>query len=310
MIRPLLPTIGVALLTVLAGCTKNPVPPPPETLATVTDGLGRTVVINRAPQRVVSIAPGATHIVRAAGSLERLVAVTTADYKADDLTHLPRVSALPLDLEAIVALNPDLVLASDQVNDPSHARMFESLDIPIMYLGSDTWEDIRESILMTGTILGSAEYARATTDSLQTQRDQLVSLTDSIEEAPTAIFLVSPMRSYSFGRGSYVLDLMRWAGLDPLTEIFDTPAPVLDDEWVLLNNPDVIVGTFSGSDVIDELLSNHPTWQSLDAIRSGRIVDVPASLILTPGPNNIRAAWHMARAVHPEHVRPAMNESE
>jgi iron complex transport system substrate-binding protein len=310
VIRPLLPTLGIALLSVLAGCTETPSLPPEEPLATVSDGLGRTVVINRAPQRVVSIAPGATHIVRAAGSLERLVAVTTSDYKTDDLTHLPRVSALPLDLEAIVAFNPDLVLASDQVNDQSHASMFEALDIPIIYLGSDTWDDIRASILMTGTILGSTEYARATTDALQAQRDELVSLTNSIEEAPTAIFLVSSTRSYSFGRGSYVLDLMRWAGLDPLTEVFDTPAPVLDDEWVLLNNPDVIVGTFSGSDVINELLSNHPTWQSLDAIRSGRIVDVPASLILTPGPNNIRAAWLMARAVHPEHLRSAVDGSE
>lgn len=266
---------------------------------TVVDGLGRSVSLATSPERVVSIAPGATHVVRAAGGLERLVAVTTADYQVEDLAHLPRISALPLDLEAIVGFNPDLILASDQVNDPAHAEMFEALDIPIIYLGSDSWSDVHDSILETGHVLGTRESAQSAADSLEAMRLQLISITEGQEVLPTGIFLVSHITSYSFGQGSYVLDLMEWAGIEPLTRSFETPAPILDDEWVLLNNPDFILGTFGESGSKESLLANHRTWRSLDAIRSDRLVDVPASLILTPGPENIRAAWQMAMAVHP-----------
>ena len=291
--------LTVAVLVGIAGCAPSEEQATEPYEVSVVDGLGRTVSLESTPERVVSIAPGATHVVRAAGGLSRLVAVTTADYEEEDLAHLPRVSALPLDLEAIVAFNPDLILASDQVNDPAHAEMFEALSIPIVYLGSDSWSDVHDSILDTGRLLDTDERAQHSADSLESLRRELIALTNEIEERPTGIFLVSHITSYSFGQGSYVLDLMSWAGVEPLTSAFESPAPILDDEWVLLNNPDVILGTFGESGSNTALLDNHPTWGSLDAIRSDRLIDVPHPFILTPGPENVRAAWNMAMAIHP-----------
>ncbi|MGB0649811.1 MAG: ABC transporter substrate-binding protein [Rhodothermales bacterium] len=299
-LRPILFYALIAVvLPLLTSCAPSSDSPASSTARTVTDGLGRDVAVTATPQRVVTIAPGATHIVRAAGALDRLTAVTTADYEVDDLAHLPRISALPLDLEAIVGLNPDLVLASEQVNDPAHAEMFDALGIPILYLGADSWSDVHESILTMGSVFNTDSFAQAAADSLESLRRELIELTGHLDKRPTGIFLVSHITSYSFGNGSYVLDLMDWAGIHPLTRSFDTPAPILDDEWVLLNNPDVILGSFGESGTKDALLDHHPTWRSLDAIRSDRVVDVPSSMILTPGPDNIRAAWHMARIVHP-----------
>ncbi len=302
MLRRTLPILFVLLIILTTGCGSESTQSVPEDgpFLTFTDGLDRRVVLNAAPERVVSIAPGATHVVRAAGGLGSLVAVTTADYNDADLEGLERVSALPLDLEAIIALDPDLILASDQVNDPAHAELFEALNVPIAYLGSDTWEDVSTSIVLTGRMLRSEDLAEAAADSLQAEREALAAITSQIEVPPTSIFLISPITSYSFGKGSYVLDLMRLAGLNPLTETFETPAPVLDDEWVLLMNPDVIVGTFGDMDPVASLLENHPSWRSLDAIKQGKVVDVPVPSILTPGPENVRAAWHMAMKVHPE----------
>lgn len=265
----------------------------------ITDALGRQVTLPGSAENVVTIAPGATHVVRSAGGIDKLAAVTTADYQDADLAHLPRISALPLDLEGIVALDPDLILASDQVNDPAHAEMFEALGIPIVYLGSTSWVDIKDSVVLTGRMLDSREIAESSVDSLEASRSALLAITNRLTDRPTGVFLVSHITSYSFGKGSYVLDLMRWAGMEPLTQEFDSPAPILDDEWVLLKNPDFMLGSFGESDTPAGLTEHHPTWQNLDAIKDGRIVDVPVRTILTPGPENVRAAWHMARAVHP-----------
>lgn len=290
----------LVLLSFIVGCGQEDDRVSANEFLIFSDGLDRNIVLESAPGRVVSIAPGATHIVRSAGSLASLVAVTTADYDAGDLAHLPRISALPLDLEAIVALDPDLILASDQVNDPSHAELFDALGIPIVYLGSGSWDEVVDSIALMGQMLETETSAGAAVDSLQNSLAELKDVTSNIANPPSAIFLVSPIQSYSFGQGSFVLDLMEWAGMDPLTDEFDTPAPVLDDEWVLLRNPDIIVGAFGEDFSIDELLENHPTWHTLDAVRQGRIINVPVPTILTPGPENIRAAWYMARQAHPD----------
>ena len=263
------------------------------------DGLNREVNLSTEVERVVTIAPGATEIIRVAGGMDFLKGVSNADRPESTSTDVARFSALPLDIEAVVALEPDLILASDQVNDPAHIQVFDALGIPIFYLPSSSWEGIQESIRLTGTMLGTQEQAAAAVDSLAAHRDALIERTAAADGRPTAIFLVSHITSYSFGQGSYVLDLMRWAGLDPLMAEFDTPAPVLDDEWVLLRDPDVILGSFGGDFTPEALLENHPTWRSLSAVRNDRIINVPYELILTPGPRNVEAAWHIAQAAHP-----------
>lgn len=289
------PSRLLLLLLILVGCGRTT--PPAADEMRIVDGLGRTVVLTSAPTRVVSIAPGATEIVLAAGAGHALVGVTTADA---DLPDTPRFSALPLDTEAVVALQPDLIVASEQVNDPAHADLFDALDIPILYLESGTWDGVLHSIEQVGELLGTSEAARHTVDSLTVRQHTLLERTSRLETRPTAIFLVSHETSWSFGRGSFVLDLMEWAGLTPLMAEFDSPAPVLDDEWVLMRNPDVILGAFAEDFTIERLLEHHPTWASLDAVKNGRVYSIPFPLILTPGPRNVEAAWEMARRAHAE----------
>ncbi|MDA0683603.1 MAG: helical backbone metal receptor [Bacteroidetes bacterium] len=266
----------------------------------VIDGLGRELSFTSPPSRIVSIAPSATEILVAAGGLDRLVGVTNVDDYPPEIAGLPVFSALPLDIESVAAMDPDLVMASDQVNDPNHVELFTALGIPIFYQEAGSWAGIRSALLDVSMILGTEDVARKTVDSLDARISALKQMTSSAEPV-TGIFLVSDVTSYSFGQGSYALDLMEWAGITPLTREFDTPAPVLSDEWVLMANPDVIIGTFGDGFTIEDLLEHHPAWSSLDAVRLGRVYAVDGDSILRPGPRNVLAVEQMARLVFPEY---------
>ncbi len=266
----------------------------------VEDGLGRKFVFGLPPLRVVTIAPGATEVVAAAGGVGSLVGISNVDSYPPEVLSLPTFSVLPLDIETITSLDPDLVFASNQINDPEDIDVFTALEIPVFYLDASSWDAVHTSILTVGVILDTDSTATARHDSLTTRIEHLIGLTEQLETLPEGIFLISDVTSWSFGPGSYVQDIFRWAGIATLTDSFDTPAPILSDEFVLLSDPDIILGTFGDDFTPDDILKHHPTWKTLSAYRNGRIYSIEADPILRPGPRNVLAAYQIAEIAHPQ----------
>lgn len=266
----------------------------------VTDELGRQIRVPAEPARVVSLAPSVTEIVHAAGAFDHLVAVTTADDHPPEARSLQKIQALPVDFEAITMLEPDLVLATMQVNNPGDAGTLETLGIPTYFLSNRTIDEIMTAITDVGELLGTSEAALKTVDSLRSSMDSLGTLTAGVGVRPGVIVIVSPERSYSFGPESYVHDLIELAGGRSLTENFPTEAPVLEDEFVLDAAPDVIIGPFDADFEPADLLQHHPTWIHVPAVRNGRVHSVPADELLRAGPRVVDAAWSMARVLHPD----------
>ena len=257
--------------------------------------------------RIVTIAPGATEIVVAAGGLSRIVGVSNVDSAPPEVLQLPSFSVLPMDFETIVSLEPDLVFASSQVNDPQQVRVFESLGLNVFFLDGSTWESVYESIGKAGQLLFTEEKAASSMNDLSFRIESLVQKTATLNEKPRAIFLISDVTSYSFGKGSYVIDVFSWAGITLASEDLDTPAPKLSDEWVLLEDPEFIFGTFGENFQAEDLLKHHPTWKNLRAIQNGNVYSVPQDLILRPGPGNVDASYLLAQAAHPDLFQTAGN---
>lgn len=266
----------------------------------VEDALGRKFVFELPPVRVVTIAPGATEVVAAAGGAALLVGISNVDSYPPEVLSLPTFSVLPLDIESITSLDPDLVFASNQINDPEDIDLFSALEIPVFYLDASSWDAVHASILKVGVILRTESAATARHDSLSLRIENLIGLTEQLETLPGGIFLISDVTSWSFGPGSYVQDIFRWAGISSLTDSFDTAAPILSDEFVLVADPDIIFGTFGADFTPDDILVHHPTWITLSAYRNGRIYSVEADPILRPGPRNVQAAYQIAEIAHPD----------
>ena len=269
---------------------------------TVTDDLGRTVALPSSVDRVVSLAPNLTEIVHAAGAGDRLVAITSSGDYPPPVDTLPHVSALPVDFEAIAAQEPDLVLATDQINAPGDTDTFEALDVPIYFFSFDSLEDIVASIRTTGQLLGTESAARDSAAALQSAFDALRARTDSISppERPRTLVLVGDDTLYSFGRGSYVHTLVDLAGGRSITASLDNQAPTLSDEYVLQEKPDVIVGLWGTDYESSRLLELHPTWDVVPALRNDRVISVPTSLVARPGPRVLEGTRTLAQRLHPE----------
>lgn len=241
-------------------------------------------------------------MVFAAGAGEKLVGVGQPDDYPPQIDTLPRYSVYPVDFEAVVGLQPDLILASDQVNARRDAETFAELGIPTVFLASSNLDDVLEGILRIGGLLGTPKKAREAVDSLRLQLEDLRRRTDELTHRPLTLFLIGDDILYSFGRESYMHDLIEAAGGQSATASINSDAPVLSEEYVLATRPEVIIGPWGDDYDADRLIELHPTWEMLPAAKSNRIYGVQAALVERPGPRLVEGAWTMARKIHPQLV--------
>lgn len=295
--HPLILLFLSGLLLIETGCGR-PAASPEGT--TVTDDLGRTVTLQQPVQRVVTLAPSLTEVVFAAGGGAKLPAVSTADDFPPDVDTLPRYSLFPMDFEAIAALDPDLILATDQINAPRDAATFTDLGFPTYFFSFDSLSDVTRSIRATGELLGTEARAEAAADSLEQAMDALRARTSEAGERPLVLLLNGDRTLYAFGEGSYAHDLIALAGGQSATADVDTPAPVLSDEFVLTRKPDVIIGAFGEDYDLDRLLELHPTWSIVPAVANDRVHSLDGALLQRPGPRLVEGARRVARVLHPE----------
>lgn len=286
----------VAAATLSTGCGEGP----EREARVVTDDLGREVSIGAPVRRVVTLAPSVTETVYEAGAGTLLVGASQADNHPPQVADLARFSTYPLDLERLVSLAPDLVLASDQVNHPSQVAPLIRLGIPSYFFRLRELSDLPDLVQRTGILLGTSEEATRVADSIATRIEHLHESTASIHDRPSVLVLAGARPLYAFGSESYIHDLVSLAGGRSITESFTAAAPVLSDEFVLRTQPEVIVGTDSALFTPEALLELHPTWDAVPAIANRRVMVIHPDLIYRPGPRLVEGAYQIAKQLHPE----------
>lgn len=262
--------------------------------STVTDALGRAVTFPHPPARVLTLAPNLTEIVYAVGASARLAGASPSDTYPAAVAALPRFSTYPLDHEGVVALEPELLLATDQVNSPADAAPFDLLGIPTYFFSFTRVSDVAAALRTAGHLLGGDGEPAARQFEARVDR---VRRAAEGQERPRTLLLVGDDVLYSFGRDSYASEAVRLAGGENLTDAFEGPVATVSDEWVLEQAPEVIVVLAAPYDPA-RILERHPTWRNLPAVRAGRVHGVDPDLVSRPGPRLADGIARLAALFH------------
>lgn len=273
----------------------------PTRAATVADMLGRPVTLPDGPMGIVSLAPSLTEIVFALGRGDWLAAVTDfCDYPPEARSK-PKIGgpAAP-DLERILQMRPDLVLATAEGNPRDRVAQLRRLDVPVFAVKPDGYAGILASIEAVGRALRAEEKAAALVRGIQ-DRVAAVRRAVSGRPRPRVLYLVWTGPFIAAGPASFIHDLIGMAGGEDVVRERSVPYPRLGWEEVVALAPEVILvaSHASGSDrpAIGEGWS---AWRSVPAVRSGRIIPVPGDTIHRPGPRVVEGVERLARAIHPE----------
>ena len=264
------------------------------------DDAGRRMYFATPPSRIVSLAPSITEMLFAMGAGEQLVGVTDfCDYPPEVLQK-PKVGYSNPNLELLVALQPDLVVAPNDFLKPDVIVKLEQLKIPVFIMADKNVEGIFVHIQTLGRIVGRS--SKADTIAMQL-RQQVTVIQQRIKGmAPVRMLYVLNSRPLiTVGPGSFIDQLIRMAGGINVAEKSATPYPRLSMESVLQEDPEVLVFPVGKAEGISESEQQAwRQWSTMTAVKQGRLHQISADWLNRPGPRIIQGLESLAVILHPD----------
>jgi iron complex transport system substrate-binding protein len=241
-----------------------------------------------------------TEIIFALGGGDRMVGATRFANHPPEAAELPRVGSYPRpDLERILALDPDLVLATRDGNPPDAVKRLDALGVPTYVVNPADLEQLFDTIRRIGDILGASDKADAM---IRDFRNRLEGVRDHWRGRDrTRVFMqigTDPM--VTVGGDTFLNELLETAGGENVMAD-RTAYPMVGVEPVVALRPEVILITTmeQGADFL-AAKREWESWPEIPAARNGRVHLVDSDLYDRPSPRTILALEELVRLLHPE----------
>ncbi len=243
----------------------------------VTDVSGASIRLAAPAKRIVSLAPHITELLFAAGAGERVVG--TVDYSdyPPAAKVLPKVGGHSLDLEAVVALKPDLVMGWQSGNAAASVARLRALGLTVHLSEPNRIEDIAGELERAGLLAGTEATANAVAKAF---RERYAALTARYSRRPpVAVFYQIWKQPLMTVNGKQIIsDAIRLCGGRNVFAQLPILAPTVTLEAVIVVNPEVIVASGMGESR-PEWLDDWRRWKTLDAVARDNLYFVPPDLL-------------------------------
>ena len=269
-----------------------------------TDGLGRQVALAAPAQRIVSLAPSNTEILFAVGAGSQTIG---RDELSDYPTAAATVSSIgstfgQLNTEAIVALQPDLVLAAS-ITAPEQVQALEELGLTIYLLPNpDDFEGFYQNLQIVGELTGRQAGAAELAAALEAR---VTAVVDGLQGAdrPRVFYEADgsdPTAPWTTGSGTFQSVLIDLAGGANIAAELTGWGQFSLEQLVAVDPQVIVFGSGSFVPTTPESLAARPGWGTLTAVTDGRVFAIDTNWVDRPGPRLVDGLEAMARFIHPE----------
>ena len=268
-----------------------------------TDALGRQVVLESAPTRIIALAPSITEILYFLGLGDRVVGVTAFSSYPSQTKSIPKVGTyVDLNVEKVISLAPDLVIGTADGNQPAVVALLERADIPVYIVNPRRIRAVMDTMVAVGRLCGVEERAIALAGDL---KRQVYEITRRIEarEKPLVFLQVNVRPIITANKDTFLNDLIVLAGGRNMTAQAPITYPRLSLEEVVRRKPDVIIiSSMERGGSFLQAQQQWLRWKTIPAVRNGRVHLVDSDLIDRPSPRIVQGLRLLAGYFHPEAV--------
>ena len=252
------------------------------------DSDGRRIELAQPAQRIVSLAPHVTEQLFAAGAGKKLVAVSEYSDYPEEAKRLPQVaSSGGVDLERVLALKPDLVVAWRLEATAAALARLEALGLPVFYSEPRRLAQIPDSIEALGELAGTSEVAHSQALSLRARLDFLKARYGSRRKV-SVFYQISERPLMTLGGRQFVSDAIELCGGHNVFADSPVMAPQVNVEAVVAADPEAII-TASPDPSDRQWQALWQRFPGMRAVRAGNLYAVPVNEMHRHGPRAIGA---------------------
>jgi iron complex transport system substrate-binding protein len=267
----------------------------------VTDDSGTQLKLDKYPERIISLTPNNTEILFALGLGERVVGVTTYCDYPEEVSQKARIGDLQGNVEEIVALEPDLVVAKAVLNEDIVSKL-RKLDVPVLCVDPESIDGVYRSIELIAKVTGTDSNGDKIISEMKAKiSDVQQKVAEIPEEERLKVFIeVGNDPLYTAGGDTYVDELVRLAGgINIASDI--TGYQMYSLETVVKCNPDAILAADSYYVDVKAEINKRPGWDTVKAVQKGHIItDIDTNLVNRAGPRSAIAVETVAKALYPD----------
>ena len=269
---------------------------------TLTDSVGNEVTIETAPKKVVSMIPSNTEILFELGLNEEVVGVSDFDNYPEAAGEKEKIGGVEFNVEAIIALNPDIVFGHESAFGMSEEgyQQIRDAGIPVFVVKNAlNFEETYETIETIGKATGKTKEASGIIDDMKTKVEEVVGKVKDVEKKTVFVETSPAPEIYTPGGKTFTQELLDLIGVENIAADQDGWIK-MDPEEIINRNPDVIVVMYDFVDTAVEDVYTRDGFDSITAIKEKAVVQVDEDITSRQGPRLAEGLEAFAKVIYPE----------
>jgi len=268
------------------------------------DRAGNPITVSADIQKIVSMSPATTQLIESFGLLDKVIAVDKhSPGYVKGLEALPQFDMMQPDVEAMIAMKPDIVFVTGMSyhdgGNPFKGLVDAGISV-VVIPSSSSIEGVRGDILFTASCLGKGPEGQALIDRMDAEIAQIAAIGATIKDRKTVMFEIAALpKMYSFGKGTFLNEMLEIIGAKNVFGDQEKWIPVTE-EAAIGANPDVILTNVDYiEDPVQDILSRKG-WEAMKSIQNKQVFYIDNGASNLTNHHIAEALKQMAKAVYPE----------
>jgi len=263
---------------------------------TITDSSGAEIIIEREPKTIISAAPGITEIIYALGAEDKLVARTDYCDYPEEVSGIESIGSITTpDIERIVEIDPDLVIASTHFGNENAATLAEMGITVLALFEQESLEGSYTIIEKTGQALNRGVQAAGIIEEMQAVVNEVAASVEGLE-APSVYYVVGfgEYGDHTAGGDTFIGMIIEMAGGYNIANNVEGWSYNL--ESLLEADPAIVIVSTGTKKSFETTVG----YSELTAVKEGNIYEIDTNMLDRQGVRNAQGLKALAEIFHPE----------
>ncbi|USB34139.1 ABC transporter substrate-binding protein [Paenibacillus sp. YPG26] len=269
------------------------------------DATGEEITFDKAPAKVVSLAPSETEALFAIGLDKEIVGVSDFDDYPAAAASKPKMGGMKPNVETIVAAQPDVVFVAG-LTSADTIKNLRGLNIKVFQFNPKTIDAVIQDIETYGQITDRQAEAKKVTDQMKKELQQVTDAVKSVTNEQKKKVYIEFSPGYTVGKGEFMDEMITISGgVNVAGDL--TGWQQINEENIIKANPDVILYAKSVVDennkTLADIIKARSGWDQITAIKDNRLAGLDDNLLSRPGPRVTQGLIEVAKAIYPDLVK-------